>query len=63
MSVAEIIEQIKQLPKEERLQISQALSRMETQDVPGSQAVDDHFKKMADEIFTTNSELFRKLAQ
>lgn len=65
MSALEIIEQIKKLPREERQKVvafihdaegSRALEKAE----PG---ITDDFKRATDEVFTTNAELFRKLAQ
>lgn len=58
MSANEIIEQIRQLPREEQRKVVAYVHEMEA-----SGKVSDEFKKMADEVFTANSELFRKLAR
>lgn len=65
MSATEVIEQIKQLPREEQQKVVAFIHAVEVAGNPnGSVAgVSDEFKRMADEVFTTNSELFRKLAQ
>jgi hypothetical protein len=65
MSATEIIEQIKKLPREEQ-QIVVAFIH-DAEDVgmlqkPGPK-VTGEFQRAADEVFTTNAELFRKLAQ
>ena len=58
MSANEVIEQIKQLPREEQQKIVAYVHELET-----AEGVSDEFKRMANEVFTTNAELFRKLAQ
>jgi ABC-type cobalamin/Fe3+-siderophores transport system ATPase subunit len=58
MSATEIIEQIRQLPREEQRKIVAYIHELET-----TEGVSEDFKRMADEVFTTNAELFRKLAQ
>lgn len=58
MSANEVIEQIRQLPREEQRKVVAFVHEMET-----SGEVSQEFKQMADEVFTTNEELFRKLAQ
>jgi hypothetical protein len=58
MSASEVIEEIKQLPPEERRKVAAYVREMET-----TGKVSDGFKGMADEVFKTNDELFRKLAQ
>jgi hypothetical protein len=57
MSAAEVIEEIKQLPPEERRKVAAYIRESE------STAVSDEFKRIADEFFKTNDELFCKLAQ
>jgi hypothetical protein len=57
MSASEVIEEIKQLPPEERRKVAAYIRESE------STGVSKEFKGMADEIFKTNDELFRKLAQ
>jgi hypothetical protein len=58
MSATEVIEEIKQLPPEERRKVAAYIYKMET-----SGEVSEEFKRIADEVFKTNDELFRKLAQ
>lgn len=57
MSATEVIEEIKQLPREEQRKVAAYLHQLE------SGEVSEEFKRVADEVFTTNDELFRKLAQ
>lgn len=57
MSANEVIEQIRQLPREEQRKVVAYVRELE------AQGVGEEFKRMADEMFTTNAELFRKLAQ
>ena len=58
MSANEVIEQIRQLPREEQQKVVAYVHELET-----TKGVSDEFKRMADEVFTTNAELFHKLAQ
>ncbi|MBI3875073.1 MAG: hypothetical protein HY300_03740 [Verrucomicrobia bacterium] len=58
MSATEVIEEIRQLPREERRKVAAYLRELESADKVG-----EDFKRTADEVFTTNAELFRKLAQ
>lgn len=58
MSATEIIEQIRQLPREEQRKVVAYVQELET-----NGEVSEEFKRLADEVFTTNAELFRKLAQ
>jgi len=58
MSAVEVIEEIKQLPREEQRKVADFVREM---DSPGE--VSGEFKRIADEVFTTNDELFRKLAR
>ena len=58
MSATEVIEEFKQLPLEEQRKVAAYI-----QDVVSAGEVSDEFKRMADEVFKTNDELFRKLAQ
>ena len=66
MSAVEVIEQIKHLPFEEQRTIFAYLrehlpegKRILHEPAP---QVSDEFKQIADEVFTKNTELFRKLA-
>jgi hypothetical protein len=65
MSANEVIEQIKQLPREEQQRVASFVRSLEQQGVVGNPAggVTEEFKRVADEVFTTNAELFKKLAQ
>lgn len=79
MSVAEIIELIRKLPREEQEKVFafvKSLVEAEAlREEPGVRYMDagappkpgakvtEEFKRTADEMFTTNAELFRKLAQ
>jgi hypothetical protein len=58
MSATEVIEEIKQLPREEQRKVAAYIHKLET-----TGEVGEDFKRVADEVFTTNVELFRKLAQ
>jgi len=58
VSANEVIEQIRQLPREEQKKVVAYVRELET-----SGGVSEDFKSMANEVFTTNAELFRKLAQ
>ena len=58
MSAAQVIEEIKQLPREEQRKVVEFVREIVT-----AREVSDEFKRVADEVFTTNAELFRKLAQ
>ena len=58
MSANEVIEQIRQLPREEQRKVVDYVRKLEA----GGE-VDGDFKRAANEVFTTNVELFRKLAQ
>jgi hypothetical protein len=65
MSAAEVIETIKSLPREEQQKVVSFIHAAENSgalEKPQSKVSDD-FKRSADEMFTTNAELFRKLAQ
>jgi len=57
MSATEVIEEIKQPPPEERRKVAAYIRETE------STGVSEEFKRIADEAFKTNDELFRKLAQ
>ena len=65
MSATEVIEQIKQLPREEQQKVVAFIHAAEDTGKlqKPSAGVSDEFKRLADEVFTTNAELFRKLAQ
>jgi len=58
VSANEVIDQIRQLPREEQQKVVAYIHELET-----TQSVSEEFKRIADEVFTTNDELFRKLAQ
>ena len=65
MSATEVIEQIKRLPREEQQKVVSFIHAAEDAGAiekpkPG---VSEEFKRSVDEMFTTNAELFRKLAQ
>jgi hypothetical protein len=62
MSATQIIAQIEQLPIEEREKVFRYVARQAV-DANSRGGVDERFRKIADEIFTENQELFRKLAQ
>ncbi len=58
MSAAQIIEEFKQLPREEQRKVAAYIHEVEN-----NGEVSEEFKRIADEVFKTNDELFRKLAQ
>jgi len=58
VSANEVIEQIRQLPREEQKKVVAYVQELVT-----TGGVSEDFKRMADEVFTTNAELFRKLAK
>ncbi len=58
MSATEVIEEIKQLPREEQRKVVDYVRELVT-----TGQVSEEFKRIADDVFTTNAELFRKLAQ
>ncbi len=58
MSATEVIEEIKQLSPEELRKVAAFIHQIESDG-----EVSEEFKRLADEVFTTNDELFRKLAQ
>jgi hypothetical protein len=65
MSAAEVIEQFNLLPSSEQEKVVDYVRRCAAKAVtekPDHQ-VSEEFKRIADEVFTTNAELFRKLAQ
>ena len=65
MSAAELIEQIQKLPRQEQEKVAAFVHRLEAEKEPkkATGEVSEEFKRMADEVFTTNAELFHKLAQ
>ena len=65
MSASEIISEIEKLPAEERRKITEFVHKLEaaSDDASAKNSVSAEFKKVAHEIFTTNAELFHKLAQ
>jgi len=60
MSAAEVIEEIKKLSPRDREVVGEFLRELSTRE---PSRVSDEFKRVADEVFATNSELFRKLAK
>jgi len=65
MSATDVIEQIKKLPGDEQQKVVAFIHAAEGAgklQKPGDK-VTEEFKRVADEVFTTNAELFRKLAQ
>ncbi len=58
MSATEVIEEFKQLPREEQRKVAAYIHELES-----GGTVSEEFKRIADEVFRTNDELFRKLAQ
>ena len=65
MSAIEVIETIKHLPREEQAQVVSFVHTLERQINPNQSTakVSGEFKRIANEVFTTNDELFRKLAK
>jgi hypothetical protein len=66
MRAIEIIEEIKRLPREEQQEVAAFVHAAEAAGTiaqPSPDKVSEQFKGVADEVFTTNAELFRKLAQ
>jgi len=57
MSATEVIEEFKQLPLEEQRKVAAFIQKFEAGEVS------EEFKRVADRVFTTNDELFRKLAK
>ncbi|HEX3800687.1 MAG TPA: hypothetical protein VH413_18480 [Verrucomicrobiae bacterium] len=64
MSGTEIIEEIRKLSSEERKQVVAYVNEIQKSDALDSdEDITPEFKRVVDEVFTTNAELFRKLAQ
>ncbi|MGN6555570.1 MAG: hypothetical protein ACTHLW_17830 [Verrucomicrobiota bacterium] len=65
MSAIEIIEQIKKLPQAEQQMVAEFIHAAEDAGAlhKPRAAISEDFKRQANEMFTTNAELFRKLAQ
>ena len=65
MSAIEVIETIKHLSREDQERVVSFVHTLEQQNISGKSTakVSEEFKRIADEVFTTNAELFRKLAQ
>lgn len=63
MSATEVIEQIKKLPREEQQKVVAFIHAAEDSGALQGPKVSEEFKRVADKVFTTNAELFRKLAQ
>jgi hypothetical protein len=58
MSATEVIEEIKHLPPDEQRKVLAYIHELEM-----ASGVSEEFKRIAGEVFKTNDELFRKLAQ
>lgn len=65
MSATEVIEQIKKLPREEQQKVVAFIHAAEDAGAlqKPSPKITGEFKRMAEEMFTNNAELFRKLAE
>jgi hypothetical protein len=65
MSATEVIEQIRKLPREEQQKVVAYVHAAEDAGKlqKPSAKVTEEFRRVADEVFVTNAELFRKLAQ
>ena len=65
MSASEVIEQIKKLPQEEQQKVAAFIHAAEDAGAlqKPSPRITEEFKRDVDEMFKTNAELFRKLAQ
>ncbi|MBI3881275.1 MAG: hypothetical protein HY301_14575 [Verrucomicrobia bacterium] len=65
MSATQIIAEIESLPTEERQRVFAYVRDKISDSAAGGQhpEVDDKFKAIADDMFKTNAELFRKLAR
>ena len=64
MSASEIIEEIKKLPRDEQQKIAIYFDEIQRKQTGKSESsVSEEFKRIADEAFRTNDELFRKLAK
>ena len=65
MSAAEVIDQIQKLPLQEQQKVADFVRRMQAETKSGETEgeVSEEFKRVANEVFTKNAELFRKLAQ
>ena len=65
MSAAEVIDQIQKLSPQEQQKVADFVVRqMQAERKPEERAeVSEEFKRVADEVFTKNEELFRKLAK
>jgi len=65
VSAIEVIEEIRKLPPEDQEKVA-AFCRQLTNERASDKApqkVSEEFTRVADEVFTTNAELFRKLAE
>ena len=65
MSATEIIREIQKLPAAEQEKVVAYVRQLEANERGRTTAggVSEEFKHIADEVFTTNAELFRKLAK
>ena len=64
MSAAEVIDQIQKLPPQEQQKVADFVRRMQAEAKSRETGeVSEEFKRVADEVFTKNAGLFRKLAQ
>ena len=64
ISAVEVIEEFKKLPTDEQVKVKEFVNASSAPSpATPKRAVDEEFKKVADQVFTKNAELFRKLAQ
>lgn len=67
MSAADVIEEIKKLPREEQERVRQFLLKAQAEaggdGAQAEHASDGDFEKAADKVFTEHDSLFRRLAQ
>lgn len=66
MSATEIIEEIKKLPREEQEKVVSFVDAAKAAGAlarPPEGEVSDEFRRIAEEVFATNTELFQRLAR
>jgi hypothetical protein len=63
VSATEVIEQFKSLPPDEQAKVKEFVNGTVAASAKPERNVDEEFKKVADQVFTKNAELFRKLSQ
>lgn len=65
MSATEIIQRIQEMPHEEQRKVFDYLQSHDigTHPEEADGKISEEFKAIADEVFTKNAEMFRKLAQ